>query len=304
VNNKKIILEKLKEIRPQGLCDDCLAELLNIFPRQQTNRICNELAEKDDISRRKDCCMRKCEKASQHKYVNFAKEFQNRLESDGQLAEINKQAKMESIKIYNDLPLWIRTAFRNIPYIGTNIDYVMSQKGMKFYKNRIEIFLDNLATEIERLDESKINKEFIQTEEFFEIIRQAIEYSTKAIDNEKILEYAKIVRSSVEIDFVPVMSPSEMLYVFSGMSKEQVIVLRAINMAIKNGATEIQGYGKSIEAFISIELHSDLMFHIKRIESAGLLTEKTGAILSYSGGSYTLTPTGRKLLDYINDNRL
>ncbi|MEI7636424.1 MAG: hypothetical protein WCJ37_03910 [Syntrophus sp. (in: bacteria)] len=71
MTNKIRILEKVEAIRPQGICDDCLSELLKISKRQQVNQICNSLARQERLLRKKGPCMQGCEKTSQYKWVNF-----------------------------------------------------------------------------------------------------------------------------------------------------------------------------------------------------------------------------------------
>lgn len=71
MTNEILILNKLKEISPQGMCDDCLAELLGVNLRQQVNQICNLLTRQNKIDRRKAECKQHCEKTSRQKFVNF-----------------------------------------------------------------------------------------------------------------------------------------------------------------------------------------------------------------------------------------
>lgn len=73
VNNQSFILKKLKELSPQGMCDDCLAEVLDVNPRQQANQICNSLAQQGISVRRKAPCVQRCEKTFRYKFVNFEK---------------------------------------------------------------------------------------------------------------------------------------------------------------------------------------------------------------------------------------
>lgn len=40
----------------QHYCDDCLSEILEIYPRQQINQICRRLSKDDIIVRNKDEC--------------------------------------------------------------------------------------------------------------------------------------------------------------------------------------------------------------------------------------------------------
>ncbi|MHC1715187.1 MAG: hypothetical protein AB9858_06340 [Acidaminococcaceae bacterium] len=220
-------------------------------------------------------------------------------DSNQEISEIKKQARRESANYYDALPVWFKSILAQIPYIGSTIDDIMSQKAVEYYRERIETLFYEVNEEIRRIDKSKINKKYFETEEGFELIRKAIEYSSKTIDRDKILEYARIIRSAADVEFSPKIRHLEIIDIFFDMTMEQIVILRAIKIARDRGELEIKGYGKSIEDLVPSELKDDLLFYIKKIESLGLLTEKTGAILSYSGGTYSLTPTGIKLLEHI-----
>lgn len=65
MTNKEKILQFLKD-HPNDYCDDCLSELVNAYPRQQVNQICNQLHKGGFIYRSKSSCF----KCSRYKFVN------------------------------------------------------------------------------------------------------------------------------------------------------------------------------------------------------------------------------------------
>ena len=73
MTNKEVIFQELNKISPQAICDDCLSELLNIKPRQQTNQICNKLASQEKILRKKGECMMHCARVHSKLVNSFKK---------------------------------------------------------------------------------------------------------------------------------------------------------------------------------------------------------------------------------------
>ena len=58
MSNSDVMIKFLDETKPDGMCDDCLSDALNIKPRQQVNQLCRKLYSKKQISRNKLQCPR------------------------------------------------------------------------------------------------------------------------------------------------------------------------------------------------------------------------------------------------------
>ena len=56
MSNSDIIMQFLDKSKPNGLCDDCLSNVLKIKRRQQVNQLCTKLYSKRQISRKKLQC--------------------------------------------------------------------------------------------------------------------------------------------------------------------------------------------------------------------------------------------------------
>ena len=58
MSNTLVVLELLETVKPDGRCDDCLSDELNITPRQTVNQICRPLHDAGRVSRLKATCSR------------------------------------------------------------------------------------------------------------------------------------------------------------------------------------------------------------------------------------------------------
>lgn len=78
MNNRERIINFLSENSGKYYCDDCLSEILEIYPRQQPNQICRKLFVKEIINRstiKEECYYHKCQKLvnwiGEQKYNNL-----------------------------------------------------------------------------------------------------------------------------------------------------------------------------------------------------------------------------------------
>lgn len=99
-------------------------------------------------------------------------------------------------KKYGD-NLLIRTCICAIPNIGGSLDVILTDKWNVYNQNRIEDFLDKLSKELKLLDEKSINKEFIYSEEFYDIVYQILKDVTSSRVSEKRTIYSKILKEAL-----------------------------------------------------------------------------------------------------------
>ncbi len=98
-------------------------------------------------------------------------------------------------KKYSDNSL-IRTVVNIIPYVGGSLDLLLTDKWNKFYQRRIDNMLQQISNDIKQI-EDKIDEEYIETEEFFDIILKILKEASQTRLDEKRKLYSKILRDSI-----------------------------------------------------------------------------------------------------------
>jgi len=93
---------------------------------------------------------------------------------------------------------WLRALINLIPHIGSSLDIILASRG-EIHKKRMFEFLKNLKEELSNIEEEKIDKAYLETEEFSDILLKLMEASMKSRDREKIRLYAKFLRGAVLI---------------------------------------------------------------------------------------------------------
>lgn len=91
-----------------------------------------------------------------------------------------------------------RIIINAVPYIGGSLDVALTSKWNEYQQKRIDDFLDKLSTELEQIQEDKLDKEFINSEDFFDIVYSIVKDVTTSRLSEKRVIYAKLLKDSLE----------------------------------------------------------------------------------------------------------
>ena len=217
----------------------------------------------------------------------------------------------ESVLLYNDTsPL--RLCVLGIPTLGPVIDTILTSKGQKISYNRLLEFIKELETEIKSIDERLINLEFIESEEFYDLLIRAIEASLKTRHNEKRKLYATILKNRCLVEKED-LNPEFYLDIINELNVEELIVAKKLfelkttdgyeNLIKENKEkSEYIKQDKDVLALTDMPIDKDdYTFILLRLQRVGLIKEQTGMIIGYTGGVYNITETFRKLMKVIDN---
>lgn len=220
------------------------------------------------------------------------------------MKEINEKLEKAS-EIYAE-NTYIRALVNAIPYIGGSLDTLFYSKGQKILEERILILLKNLKEDIELTEEKMVKKDFIDTEEFFDLIVKAINASTKTKSKEKIKLYSKVLKGSLTLEHTNEYDPYTYLTIIEELSFKEIEVARCL-YELK----EIRKYkyqdGLTNDAQILSKEYTNLQidelpFLLLRVEKSGLIKEKVGSFLGYGGGQYEITDVFKKLMKFLSES--
>jgi len=218
------------------------------------------------------------------------------------MADLKETITRASI-VYEEQTLF-RAAINAIPYVGGTIDVLFSSIGQKFSAKRIEFFIDELKNEISHLQETTINKDYLEKEEGFDLILKGFNASARTRQKEKLILYARIIKNSLtngrefEED-----EPETFLKIVEELSvKELRVAMCLYKLKIKKDSnnkdktsSDIDLLSKDYPEFDKDELVSILV----RIEKSGLIKEVVSVIVGYAGGNYTITQLFKKFVVFI-----
>lgn len=203
-----------------------------------------------------------------------------------------------------------RIMITHIPYVGNYLDLIFSTEGQKIVQRRIMFLLDQLQSEISKIDEQTLNKDFLKSEEFFDLLIKTFEAAVRTRHNEKTKYYAKILRSSIINDNYFKYEPEEYLEILSELSLQELELVKTIYnsqnaVPQKDGEDTLAwanrcGWEDIVQSYSMRK--EDIDFLLKRLERSGLIKEVVGMYLGYGGGIYIINNTFRKMMKFISES--
>lgn len=211
----------------------------------------------------------------------------------------------KATEVYNQKTI-LRGLICAIPYIGSSIDVILSTEAQKIIQQRLNFLLEQLKRDISELKEKDIDNDYLQSEEFFDLLIKTLESAAKTRHREKIKIYSKILRNSLIEKNRQKNDPEEYLSALSELSLIEIEMVKTIYEYDKQGDPSVDailwrknsGLDSVIKKFD--DGTDDLDFYLKRIERTGLIKEIVGTILGYTGGVYQVTEGFKKMMVFIN----
>lgn len=203
----------------------------------------------------------------------------------------------------------LRTAITCIPYIGGPLDVLLSSEGQKIVQARVIQMFQDLDSEMRRVQQSTVDKKYLKSEEFFDLILRGIEAATKTRHRKKIHLYAKVLRGAVTFQNREESSPEEYLAILTELTPREIEVARVVyEQSERTPHTDGLKWDREKKlAQLSARCPSvpreDLQFILLRLQRTGLIRELVGTYFDYTGGTYIITQVFRKLMHYLGESR-
>lgn len=198
----------------------------------------------------------------------------------------------------------LRAAINVVPYVGGAIDVLISSKASKISEKRILDFINSLSDNLTLVDENKIDKKYLDSDDFFDLIINCFERSSKTRSKLKKDYYAKILTKQITVLNTSTEVSEHYLDIISELNEKELIIAtvlfdkmtldpkwkgeRHYNWASKKGLEDLNNAG--------IIPSSDYEFTLLRLQRVGLLKEVTGTFMNYEGGDYTVTDAFKELM--------
>ena len=214
-----------------------------------------------------------------------------------------------AVEIYSERG-WLRAAVQLIPYVGGAIDALVATRAERLTRERIESLLDELKGAAEQLDEEKIDRDFVGSEEWDDLVLRAFRAAADSGDREKHRLVAAILMGAATKDGLREMDGHAVLAAISELSPLELRVARAVYdlaqaplLPDETELNELQLANRRNwelpETWAPEAALPNLSFHLKRVERTGLIEELTGSYVGYQGGVYVPTRTFRRLVEFL-----
>ena len=132
---------------------------------------------------------------------------------------MNAKNKIEPLlKKYSD-NTFLRATINGIPYIGGALDAIMTTGLQQKREERYQYFLDELKNQIEKLSEDKLDYNYLNSEEFYDLFVMTSSYVVNTRIQDKVKAYTKILSSSLTHGFINKTNPEDILNIIKIIKK-------------------------------------------------------------------------------------
>lgn len=192
----------------------------------------------------------------------------------------------------------IKGAIGAIPYFGTAVNEALFEINSRIKQKRINILVEKLKVQIEKIDEKVIDKEYLRSDDFYDLTKILMENILRTGNEEKINFLAKVYLNGV---INRVSYEDDLGKIFSGfimeLSPMQIIILKFI-AENEGGLDEVNSYENLLNIFQ--QHHSGLQidryqfkYFCQDLENKGLVTFGSGLADFYSTKGYILLESSK-----------
>ncbi len=139
---------------------------------------------------------------------------------------LEKALDFYSTELETDIPKKIvSTAIAQIPHFGTEINKILFGDAQRRVAERAKDVFDAVKERVEKVEESKIDKEFLKSDEFMTILILAVGQLQTTHNREKLRMLANAIANSGFVDFSSDSKKELYLRIFGSLAPEHVAML-------------------------------------------------------------------------------
>ena len=201
-------------------------------------------------------------------------------------AELERRAEEASVA-YED-NMFLRALVAAIPGIGSTMDLVFSSAGQASrdrIHRLIDAMKDDMQERMETIENSALDQEYLESEEFRDLVMRAFDATIKTRDEVQRRDYARILTESTIRSAREGHSPEEYLDLIASLTPLELHVARSLYKNLPRAryesreAPEVQEAWRRWQERVCAEENidrADLQLILGRLSSSGLLTEEGG----------------------------
>lgn len=188
----------------------------------------------------------------------------------------------------------LRLIVNLIPYVGGSLDLALS-KWSQIKQRRVEDLLDAICVELKGIQETAINKEYLESEEFYDLVYQIANNALANRCPETRKAYAKVVRSAV-LNEESTANLEDIIRQIEDVKEKDIFFLRAVKDVISSG-TDLTGDALSMIVFGYDSLECELMLY--RFEDLGILDHPRNMLIGRGKMAFHKLPLFDKIVSYL-----
>jgi len=121
----------------------------------------------------------------------------------------------------------LRAAVASIPLLGGGLDMIFASEGQRAAKERMRKLIEAITERTVQLEEEAVNREYLESEEFIDLVMTAFDSATKTRDEEKIRWYARILTEATVRQKQGSYFPEEYLHLIADLTPLELRTARS-----------------------------------------------------------------------------
>lgn len=218
--------------------------------------------------------------------------------------------------------------FGTIPWVGSAINEAIFDVRARIKQNRFELFVNQIRDDLSNLTQESINRDFLNSEEFIDILEKAINKAIKSKHTEKIAIFSKIISTSIQKgEITDYDNELSFMDIIDNLTIHELVILKHLNskqtnpIGLFNDIDEAEESIRNREEYhkkhtfefeskfidYSKEKISELIPNEARIAIEGLIAKSLAyddspSRIDTSPRTFIgLTPLGAKLIEFLID---
>ena len=191
-----------------------------------------------------------------------------------------------------------RVIINAIPYIGGSLDVALSTKWSQYHSARKDDFLAKLQIELSDLKEQVVDKAFLESEKFYDLVHQIAAKAASSRCPETRTGYAKVIKSAIIKDEA-IMDLEMLVRQISDLQERDILFMRRVKKLF-DSEKDVNGNALSLElndyGYSSIECELQLY----RFENLGLLDHPRNMINGRGQMCFRKIPLFDKITKYLD----
>lgn len=191
-----------------------------------------------------------------------------------------------------------RTIVNLIPHIGGALDTVLSSKWTHYHSIRVEDFQKKIVTEISTLNENAVNKQFLETEEFYDLIYRIVSNAFSSRCPETRTGYAKVLRSAI-CQEEKMSTLEELVCKIADLREKDILFLRRIKSFFESNKVVS---GNTLAEELREEGYSpyESELYLYRFENLGLLDHPRNTMVGRCNTTFQKLPLFDKIISFLD----
>ncbi|MDE1337179.1 hypothetical protein [Vibrio aestuarianus] len=174
----------------------------------------------------------------------------------------------------------LRSLFTLIPYLGPIIDAQMTSRASYYQGKRFDAMLRAIHSEINAIERDHLNKAYIESEEFYDLVVNAFTQASRLASEDRIDAIASIIKESLDNGTTQQVLAIDLVSVLGEMSESEASLLGQLGHIYQRYPERLQGdYNhafrieaiEAIEDLLTTEIARNSNFLCSRLVSRGVL---------------------------------